>query len=131
MKILTQLPDRKHFALIPAAGSMTEKSRYIFQDRATDRVRIISPHPNPWNSPMQWVILWSPSKGKSDKAVYVNRLDLKLYVPELNESIKPIEAVLIREQYKASFPYSNERTLKFAGFPLEIPNEWLSYCVIQ
>lgn len=90
MKFRATLPDRKHYVALSG-----DRTRWIFQDAATDSIEIFSPIPYPFDR--EWGILISLKWGKSDRSKYLTKVQFKLYEP--NDSFP--YAYMIRERYKA------------------------------
>jgi hypothetical protein len=130
MKILSELPKRKHYLAIDSF----KEGRWLFQDKGTPCLRIISPVPNPWDK--SWVILFSFQHNKADISSSVFRLDLKLFEP--NEQTKDvISSPLIREVYKGKFGCTNTLyPIFFTAFFQQIKNGkvqeniWVNYTVL-
>jgi hypothetical protein len=133
MKIFSPLPERKHYAPIDS----TKEGRWLFQDKGTPCLRIVSPVPNPWGYE-KWVIMLSFQQNKADKSSSVNRLDLKLFEFDENNRDNIIDSPLIREIYKGKFGYTNALSpIVFTAFFQAIKNGevqqniWVNYTVMQ
>jgi hypothetical protein len=126
--IVAVLPDCNHYQLIERS-----QSYYRFKDKATDKIRILAPVPEPFNQ--EWLIFPRIDHGRSrgvarEKEVY--------YPSRLNLLLKPIEGAqqkqkgqILRERWKGNFAHSCEPTLMFFVFYLEgelMP--WLTYSFI-
>lgn len=132
MKIHSPLPERKHYVPIDS----TKEGRWLFEDKGTPCLRIVSPVPNPWNYG-QWVILFSLQQNKADKSSGVTRLDLRLFEFDEAHSQDIINSQLIREVYKGRFAYTNTASpIAFTAFFNSIKdgvvqrNIWVNYTVL-
>lgn len=111
MKVLASLPPKRHFREI---YPVSQKYAHVFEAKATSRFRIYSPIPDPWLID-EWAIAIRESKGKSNKVVYTNRIDLQL---SLEEDLDTMPAVFVFE-FEKGIAHSNQMTLRFYTFPLE------------
>lgn len=132
MKIISKLPDRKHY--IPLTPIKTDV--WVFQDKGTPCLRIISPVANPWDA--EWVVLFSFQQNKSDNSSSVNRLDLRLKRFETSRKEIIFKTPIIREVYKGSFGYTNsELPIVFTAFFQSISNGvtqkniWINYTICK
>ena len=98
---------------------------YRWEDVDTDRVRVISKDPCPWDKPM--AVIPSLQFGKSDSGKYLSRLELKVFPLEELEQLP--EAVIERDHIKAHFPSYKQPCLFFAAFPLD-SLLWVQYAFV-
>lgn len=108
MKILSYLPDKKYFRSIPP----TERWPYIWEAIASPKLRVCSEVVNPWDR--EWEIWIKEQNAKTDRSIYVNRIDLQCrgisgegYAPKAN---------IVWEMSKG-IPSSTQPTLRFYAIP--------------
>lgn len=111
MRIISNLPDRKHFKPL----GKSERWPYIFEAICSPKVRIYSPVSNPWSINQPWSIRVRESQGKSDKAVYTNRIDLQLF-SSYEDYDHTHKTEIIWEVYKG-IAHSRQPTLRFYAIP--------------
>ncbi|WP_017711135.1 hypothetical protein [Prochlorothrix hollandica] len=117
MKLVCILPDKAEYSPLQS----TTPGRWIFTDKANDKLRIQSPTPNPWGK--EWKIVTSMKMQKSDGSQYPYGLDLKLFPPD-GEGI-PVN--LDREIIKGAFAWTKEPATFFCVFPTGKQFFWLCY----
>lgn len=120
LKIYAKLPDPQHFRRIQNKGE-----RFQWEDKASDRVRIIAPIENPWDK--NWAILVAIDRGKTKAGIeYPQRLTLTCFAGG-----EGIPAKIIRERWTGQFVHSIGPTLFFSGFQAQADagRSWLMYSI--
>jgi len=133
MKFICSLPEQKHY--IPVQSPTPGK--YIWVDKGSQLIRITTPSPNPWGQ--KWEILPSIDKAKNDTYQYPNRLILRCFALNEDNSGTPF-GKLEREIMRGKFAYSVGSPTLFYCFSLEaneqtqarsINQHWLLYSFYQ
>lgn len=123
--VIASLPDPKHYSAI------APNKYFRWCDRASDRVRILSPVENPWSQ--DWLIfprvVHARSRGidRTSETFYPSRLEL-VCQPIGGEHPK---GKVLRERYKGHFALSYEPSLLFFAFHTEHREPWLTYTLIE
>lgn len=122
MKIICQLPDRKHYKSITPTDAW-----YRWEDRGNSKVRLMCKSIDPWQYD-EVAVMFLLAMSKSDNSQYPAALHLKIY-PNPEKDIK--KGKIVREYFKAAFPHSQaDGLIFFAAFPVgtdtKIPH-WLGY----
>ena len=121
MKFLVRIPAVKDYETLPQVRA----DQFIWQDRSTDLIRLISPVAFPWQQ--IWVLVPRFQKGKGDNSDYVTRIDFKLFETGDEEAIP---ARIERRRYKSKLAYTPLTSL----FNVDVPTEervWITYIFTQ
>ncbi|MCT7965095.1 hypothetical protein NG799_01950 [Laspinema sp. D1] len=100
----------------------------IFDDKASDKIRLKSPVDSPWGQ--VWKLVPLPEKGRSRGGlVYLKRLTFKLFPLEESEDSLNIE--LRRERWKGDIFDSLDPTIRCWCVFVEPPQNQLIYSISQ
>ena len=122
MKIKSKLPEKKHYSLTNQKDNV-----YELVDKASNKFRIISPVVNPFDE--EWIISINPRQNKSDNTRYVIGITFKLFYIS-PDNINTQEGIILRELYKSTLAYSQNKTRMFYASQSNQNNIWISYSII-
>lgn len=133
MKFICTLPEQKHYKSMQS----TTPDKYIWIDKASRLLRVITPVPDPWRQ--KWVVLPTINTAKNDTYQYPDKLSLRCFaVDEINKDT-PFGSIK-REIMRGKFACSQNSPALFYCFALEANEQtqsrslrlqWLLYSFYQ
>ncbi len=126
MKVLTTLPDRKHYRSLPSPRG----DRFLWEDKASSKVTIVSDLADPFGKEVLIMVGFRKTKGKLARTI--TGLDLRIF-PAQKEAFP---ATLERDYYPSRLGYTLGLTLFAATFKAADPDPdrniaelWLGYSI--